>query len=553
MSYQAEVLWTAGFLDERFPAPVTPLGWSVVGAQFEELALRDPLRMLGYPEAESVPATRLWHGHPYANVLIFQIIYSLFPASLVPTDATRYFPNRDVSIRAFAPYPRSLSNPRFLIALIAHLGIDPINVSPFNFWQWSRFVVSHDSRVQELAAQLDGASSPNDILKVIDATFALDADFLRIHRWSLTYADLSYKILSQWVGDLAQPLISDVPNKTDRLNADLRSIAEIAARSNLDISSIRIQDLLANPDRGEFKNALVNFISEHGHRSFGLDISQPTFREDPEQFIEMIRQRTVSRRVAEDNRSIEDRARKRLKLWQLPLFTSLLCLTRKYSAMREDQRYQWQKSLYLTRRGYLLLATDLVSRAVISVPESVFYATRSELAAFYNSILSPDNLRALIEARRAEWQGYYVDYARDGAASYPAFLKGDSPFPTEPSEGTLPKQVSATLEWKGSGVSPGVARGKARVILDPHELGRINSGEILVAPSTDPGWTAVFPELAGLVLERGGVLSHGAVVAREYHLPAVAGLTNLTRILKDGDSIEVDGTQGIVKLLPEPL
>lgn len=553
MSHETEVLWTAGFLDERFPAPVSPLGWSVVGAQFEELALRDPLRMLGYPDAESVPATRLWHGHPYANVLIFQIIYSLFPAFLVPTDATRYFPNRDISIRTLAPYPRSLLDPRFLIALIAHLGIDPINVSPFNFWQWSRFVRSHDSRVQELAARLDGASSPREILNVIDATFALDADFLRIHRWSLTYADLFYKILSQWVGDLAQPLISDVPNKTDRLNADLRYLAEIAGQSNLDISAIQIQDLLAGPGQSEFKNALADFVSEHGHRSFGLDISQPTFREDPEQFIEMIRQPAVSHRIADDNLSIEARARKRLKAWQLPLFNSLLGLTRKYSAMREDQRYQWQKSLYLTRRAYLLLARDITSREVISLPETVFYATRSELADFYSGRLSPDNLRGLIEARRAEWQEYYVDYARDGAASYPSFLNGDSPFPTESSAGTSPKQDSATLEWKGSGVSPGVARGKARVILDPHELGRINSGEILVAPSTDPGWTAVFPELAGLVLERGGVLSHGAVVAREYHLPAVAGLTNLTRILKDGDSIEVDGTQGIVKLFPKQL
>lgn len=553
MSGAEKILWTSGFLDERFPAPVSPLSWSVVGAQFEQLALRDPLRMLGYPEAEKVPATRLWHGHPYANVLIFQILYSLFPASLVPTDASRYFPNRDTTIRLLAPYPRSILNPRFLIALSAHLVANPINASPFNFWRWSRFAIHYDRRSRELGNQLDNVSGPRGILKLIDAASALDADFLRIHRWSLTYADLFYSILSQWVGDLAQPLISDVPNKTDQLNADLRSLAEIARRLNLSISDCRIQDLLAEPRNSEFSAAFSAFVSEHGHRSFGLDLAQPTFREEPEQFLEIIHKPFASRPMMQDYQATELQASQRLKTWQKPLFKPVLALARRYSALREDQRYQWQKSLSITRRAYLLLATDLVSRGVIAEPEAVFFATNSELAGFYNGDPSQSRLSEIIEARRAQWQAYFVEYAEQGATSYPAFLLGDLPFSSEPSLMIVSDQDSPPSEWQGSGVSPGVVRGRARVILYPHELGRIISGEILVAPSTDPGWTAVFPQLAGLVLERGGVLSHGAVVAREYHLPAVAGLANLTRILKDGDSIEVDGTRGIVKLLPRPL
>ncbi len=89
MEVTAETFWTAGFLNERFPAPVSPLGWSVVGALFERYALRDPLRFMGYPAAETIPATRLVHGHPYTNVLIFQILYNPFPAARVPADAVR--------------------------------------------------------------------------------------------------------------------------------------------------------------------------------------------------------------------------------------------------------------------------------------------------------------------------------------------------------------------------------------------------------------------------------------------------------------------------------
>jgi pyruvate,water dikinase len=102
-------------------------------------------------------------------------------------------------------------------------------------------------------------------------------------------------------------------------------------------------------------------------------------------------------------------------------------------------------------------------------------------------------------------------------------------------------------EWQGRGVSAGIAIGKARIVNLPNELGRVESGEILVAPSTDPAWTPVFGRLAGLVMERGGVLSHGAVVAREYHLPAVTAIPNLTHELSDGELIEVDGTSGMVR------
>ena len=98
-----EVLWTSGFFNERFPAPVSPLGWSLIGPLIEELALRDPLRYLGYPGAETVPLTRVWHGHPYANALAFQIFYKVFPDFILPEDAYRYFPNGDAGIRKRAP------------------------------------------------------------------------------------------------------------------------------------------------------------------------------------------------------------------------------------------------------------------------------------------------------------------------------------------------------------------------------------------------------------------------------------------------------------------
>ncbi len=108
MADTTETYWTAGFLNERFPAPVSPLGWSVVGKQFEEYALREPLRYMGYSGANTIEATRLVHGHPYVNVLIWQIFYKPFPEAFVPADAVRYFPDGDTSWRLRAPTPQAL-------------------------------------------------------------------------------------------------------------------------------------------------------------------------------------------------------------------------------------------------------------------------------------------------------------------------------------------------------------------------------------------------------------------------------------------------------------
>ncbi|MBI3271816.1 MAG: hypothetical protein HYZ53_22685, partial [Planctomycetes bacterium] len=114
--------------------------------------------------------------------------------------------------------------------------------------------------------------------------------------------------------------------------------------------------------------------------------------------------------------------------------------------------------------------------------------------------------------------------------------------------GRLPDADHASLQ--GMSVSGGVAEGIARIVLDPSEAPALTEDDILVAPSTDPGWTPLFAQVRGLVLECGGLLSHGAVVAREMGLPAVANIPLATQVLRDGDRIRVDANRGLVEILP---
>jgi len=102
----------------------------------------------------------------------------------------------------------------------------------------------------------------------------------------------------------------------------------------------------------------------------------------------------------------------------------------------------------------------------------------------------------------------------------------------------------------GMAVSNGVIKGKAKVLATPYEK-PLEPGEILVTAATEPAWTPVFSNASGVVLEVGGGLQHGAIIAREYGLPCVSGLPGVTEIIKDGDMLEVDGTNGIVKILQE--
>jgi len=123
---------------------------------------------------------------------------------------------------------------------------------------------------------------------------------------------------------------------------------------------------------------------------------------------------------------------------------------------------------------------------------------------------------------------------------------------TEEPDGRMAESVPAMVSppesgtWSGIAVSPGAATGPARILYTPADAARLQAGDVLVAPSTDPGWTPLFLRVSAIVVETGGFLSHGAIVAREYGIPAVANIPGILNALRDGESITVDGSRGSV-------
>lgn len=501
-----KILWTSGFINERILAPISPLGWSHIGPLVEELALRDPLRFLGYPDAEKIPLTRLWRGRPYANALAFHIFYKVFSDFFLPDDAHRYFRDGDVSARKTAPYPPSIFSPRFLIAIVRAFLRDWRAISPWhNYRAWAREVRDQDTRVEALRARLPALrdAEPRALFDTLREVEQLHRGVLQIHRWSLLHADLTYGLLKRIGGnEIAARAVAGVPNKTLEVNAALRELPR------------------------------DQFLAQHGHRSFSIDIAAPTFADDPAQIERLLAQ--VSDSPAHASKKIAPRG-----FWRRAMFDTVLPLAREYLALREDQRYAWQKILALARQIYLLLADRLIAQNVIAERAAIFYTTHRELENYFAEQISHDELARAIATRRAEWREYAREFIESPTASYPAFLRGDTP--------TAQAVTPNANEWRGRATSPGIARGTARIVRSADELARVQRGDILIAPATDPGWTPVFARIAGLIVERGGMLSHSAVVAREYRVPAVAAIPGIVDAIHDGEMVEVDGNAGVVK------
>jgi rifampicin phosphotransferase len=178
----------------------------------------------------------------------------------------------------------------------------------------------------------------------------------------------------------------------------------------------------------------------------------------------------------------------------------------------------------------------------------VFYLEVDEILALVDGRSTCTNIAALVGIRRAEFEGYAAGPPPDDRFETRGLVYQGNAFRQARSSGAASESSSQAEddERRGLGCCPGVVRGPVRVVLDPRGV-TLAPGTILVAEHTDPGWILIFPAASGLLVERGSLLSHAAIVARELGIPAVVSLPGLTRWLRDGDWVEIDGSTGVVR------
>jgi phosphohistidine swiveling domain-containing protein len=538
-------IWTAGFLNERFAAPVSPLGWTLIRDWFEELALRGPLRYLGVEWPAAQPLTRLYHGHPYADAQAFWTLYKLFPDAVLPEDAARYFPDGRIALRRTVPQPAGFLDLRLWSAVGRSMLADLSNWSPWHNWRaWGRFETRLVTDLRQRTEALDGRRGPigrTEIWAALQEAQVWTRQLLSLHRWSLTHADLSYTLLRRLLRCTAN--VAQADEWSARLTSGVPNLS-----LNLDAALTRLATRQRSGPRERFEAEFAAFIGEHGHRSFGLDIVQPPFAAEPETalgLLNSLREATEFPDAGEQTWIDVRRATGRLAR---PLLRQVLSLARVYMGLREDQRYRWQQILALMRRLILQQAEDWVDEGRLDAADDVFFVTWAEFSADVRE-QAPLPDRRVIHQRREQFADLRREYYADPCGHYPAFLQGDAPCAGANCVPLAANRVPS--EFWGRAASPGLARGPVRRVIAPGELAAVEPGAVLLARATDPGWTPVFRRVAALVTETGGLLSHGAVVAREYGLPAVVSATGAFEGLHDGQWVEVDGRLGKVSVLSQ--
>jgi pyruvate,water dikinase len=224
-------------------------------------------------------------------------------------------------------------------------------------------------------------------------------------------------------------------------------------------------------------------------------------------------------------------------------FLGVLKFTRDNARRREKLRARVVDTLSMYRRIFLECGNRMAQTGVIAMPEDVFYLTYDEIHDWMDDVRTGRGYRLRVIARRA-----VVEAFRSQPDPPDVFvIRGTemiSEIDSGGTTGTLPD--GAYTEISGLAASPGRVTGKARVIREPQHDATVEPGEILVVPYADIGWTPLFLNASAVVMALGGPLSHAAIVAREYGIPAVVSARGVLEQVKTGDTVTVDGARGLV-------
>jgi pyruvate,water dikinase len=539
--------WTKSPLDERVQEPLTPFTWSI--ARDSIPSFFEALKTFGIRFPEEKKMVRLFFGRPYVSKTQLEKIFSNMPGVVDDflLGGQAQIERKNIKFGLYM----------FPTAFRALLMVNQVHN------EWDREYPRILSRF-EAVKKFDMKSADSKILlekldEILDCAKSISA----IHALSIIFCEALYQVLSMFVTKyvpddtnvLVPKLVAGLPeNKTLEANKRLWELADLA-RSNKEILEIvsqgnykKMENRLRDSEDGrEYLSVFHGFLREYGHRSPKYDLIYPSWGDDPDLVMDLIlsylrADASLSPELMEI-RGRDDREKatayvlKRLNVKILDrifpvkriIFNKLLFLAQKYMELRENQQFYIGQGYPIARKIVLEIGSRFYDEGKISQRSDIFFLKINEIRDIIYEKEVMD-IHGFINKRKAEFE---------------AFKKIEPPALITKHGG---KEWATKDILKGIGASPGVISGKVRIISEINEFGKFRKGEILVAPTTNPSWTPLFLNASAVVTEVGGMLSHGAVVAREYQIPAVLGVKNATRNLKDGQQITVDGQKGMIYL-----
>lgn len=379
----------------------------------------------------------------------------------------------------------------------------------------------------------------------------------------MTAINASYWInekINEWLGEknAADILSQSAPNNiTSEMGLALLDVADVIRPYPEVIEFLQqvknehfLDNLIQMEGGHKTQEAIIAFLNKYGMRCTGeIDITRTRWSEKPITIVPMILSNIKNFEPNESNRRYEQGLRAALekehelldRLKQLPegeqkakKTKRMINRIRNFIGYREYPKYGYVSRYFVYKQALLKEAERLVLAGVIVEKEDIYYLTFEEL----HEVVRTNQLDYSIINKRKD------EYNVDEKLTPPRVITSDG----EIIAGKYKRENIPAGAIVGLPVSSGVIEGRARVILNMEEA-VLEAGDILVTAFTDPSWTPLFVSIKGLVTEVGGLMTHGAVIAREYGLPAVVGVENATKLIKDGQRIRVHGTEGYIELL----
>ena len=552
-----DILWTRGYGDEYWADATTPMFFDVMGKMLTKYVNHEGAKMLGYKDLTSGPLIKLHKSRAYFNTWVLERVFSYYPRFVRSKELLNYFPLKDQERISKCPTHMG----KAVWSQVRVMFLDPDG----SMLRTDRAYKKWAKGFMDVCKQFDGT----DLTKITDQELfdlykGVEKASIK-HYQLIRYGMVSHSIatnlmiknwLIKWIddkdGSYYAGLISGLENnKTVETNIGYSEMAKTVRadpelKRRIDtMSSEEFVDWLETQDN-RLKEQFDEFIETYGHRSNTREMYFPRWRENRPYVVDVVRLlsqsesdlKELEQKRREERLILEKEVKRKIRrsgvtgVFRCALYGVVLKLAQKYLTFRENQRFYLDHILFRERLAILEMGRRLAERGVIPTKEDVFFLFEEEaLDLFISGSTEPVKD---IEARKAEFFKYTHILP-------PKFVKNGVDF-----DDTI--AIDSSNLVYGTASSPGVVTGRIHVIESIEGLSEIEDGDILVTSNTDPGWTAAFSRLGGLITETGGILSHGAVISREYRIPAVTAVMGATKLFKTGQTVTVDGNDGIIYL-----
>jgi phosphohistidine swiveling domain-containing protein len=567
-------IWDNSNIVESYSGVTTPLTFSFARSVYEEVYLQF-CRLLGVSESlleehRLVFANMLGlvNGRVYYNLLNWYRVLALLPGYTV----NREFMERMMGVReklddppAVATVAGKWEDTGRTVRMVGKL----IGAQRSLKGEVPAFHARVDAALRPLVG-VDLASKGADELAALYRD--LEEKLLRHWRaplvndfFAMIFFGVLVKLVEKWMPGAPPTLANDLLVGEGGIisTEPAKRVLELSARVAADPALTALFDgepddaalwarLAEGQQHAAFGGEVRAYLERFGDRCANeLKLETLTHGDDPTFLVRLIRtyaragalREQPGNHEAQVRASAEETVRSRLGGVRRRVFFRVLGQARTRIRDRENLRFERTRVFGAVRRIFLGIGARLAEAGRLDAPRDVLYLRVDEIFAHLDGTGVTGDLRALTSLRKAEFAAY------ERAPAPPDRFETRGP----PAEfvAALAPIAAPSGELRGTGCSPGIVRAPVRLVRDPNHAGEL-AGHIMVAERTDPGWTLLFPAVEGILVQRGSLLSHSAIVARELALPCVVGIAGLMDTLRDGEMVEMDGTAGTIRRLEMP-